>query len=91
MAGLDPEIALDRTCGELMEYIRAWQERWRIQAMALYNQAATIAAMCFSKHRPRPHECFPGLIEPAEMTAGQIAGSLELWTSQWEAQEAAGS
>lgn len=80
VAGLDPLDAEERTVGELTAFINAWHKRQKITAMMLYNHAAAIASMCFSKLPPKPWECFPGILEREIMTDEQLAGALDSWT-----------
>ena len=51
VAGLDPEVAWDRTPGELVEYIRAYRDRQQETAYLLYDLAGAIANACLGKRR----------------------------------------
>lgn len=70
VAGLDPELAWDRTPGELLEYIRAYRDRQKETAYLFYDLAGAIADACFSRRRMRPEEAFPGFIEPEHRQMG---------------------
>lgn len=80
MAGLDPELAWDRTPGELSEYIRAYRERREQLAMMLYDLAGTVCRMLCG-HGIKPEDAFPGFIQPHEvvMTAEEIYESCLAW------------
>lgn len=81
VAGLDPEVAWDRTPGELVEYIRAYRDRQQETAYLLYDLSGAIANACLGKRRLRPAEAFPGFIEEqmSVMSDQQIYANCLAW------------
>lgn len=69
----------ERTPGELLEYISAYNDRMEQRAYLLYDLAGCIASMCFSKHPPSPAAAFPGFIRIQEMSEEQLVANCLAW------------
>ena len=89
VAGLDPEIAWDRTPGELQAYLKAYRDRMERQAYLYFNLAQAIASMVLSAEKPRPWDAFPGWIQPkvAVMSDDALYASCLAWCGQEQEEE----